>query len=105
MALGQLNRETQLRIGLRELATGLVLGGTMALLGFIFASRYVSLPDAAVVAATVALVVTLGTVNGTLLPMILKRGSRVAGSMRTRSIAPCTSPFASMAMARLNWLA
>jgi magnesium transporter len=73
MALGQLNRETQLRIGLRELATGLALGGTMALLGFIFASRYVSMSDAAVVAATVALVVTLGTVNGTLLPMILKQ--------------------------------
>jgi magnesium transporter len=73
MALGQLNRETQFRIGRRELATGLVLGGTMALLGFTFACRYVAMPDAAVVAATVALVVTLGTVNGTLLPMILKQ--------------------------------
>jgi len=74
MALGQLNRETQFRIGRREVATGLVLGGTLALLAFTFASQFfrVSLPDAAVVAATVALVVTLGTVNGTLLPMVLK---------------------------------
>jgi magnesium transporter len=75
MALGQLNRETQFRIGRRELATGLVLGGTLALLAFLFASQFfrVSISDAAVVAATVALVVTLGTVNGTLLPMILKQ--------------------------------
>lgn len=73
MALGQLNRETQFRIGRRELGTGLVLGGTMALLGFVFASRYVAAADAAVVSGTVALVVTLGTVNGTLLPMVLNK--------------------------------
>lgn len=73
LALGQLDRETQLRIGRRELLTGLVLGGTMALLGFIFASQYVLKADAAVVAGTVALVVTFGTVNGTLLPIGLKR--------------------------------
>src|SRR5262249_10264515 len=72
MALGQLSRETQFRIGRRELATGLVLGGTLAALGLVFASRYVSLSDAAVVAGTVALVVTLGTVNGTMLPIVLK---------------------------------
>jgi magnesium transporter len=73
MALGQLNRETQFRIGRRELATGLVLGGAMALLGFFFASQYVSKSDAAVVAGTVALVVTFGTVNGTMLPIVLKQ--------------------------------
>jgi magnesium transporter len=73
MALGQLDRETQYRIGRRELGTGLVLGGTLALLGFFFASLYVARSDAAVVAGTVALVVTLGTVNGTLLPIILKQ--------------------------------
>ena len=73
MALGQLDRETQYRIGRRELGTGLVLGATLALLGFFFASQYVSKSDAAVVAGTVALVVTLGTVNGTLLPIILKQ--------------------------------
>ena len=73
LALGQLDRKTQLRIGRRELLTGLVLGGTMALLGFLFCSRYVLKVDAAVVAATLALVVTFGTVNGTLLPIGLKR--------------------------------
>ena len=73
MALGQLNRETQFRIGRRELGTGLVLGGAMALLGFFFASQYVSKSDAAVVSGTVAMVVTLGTVNGTMLPIVLKQ--------------------------------
>ena len=73
MALGQLNREIQFRICRRELGTGLVLGGTMALLGFVFALRYVTMADAAVVACTVAMVVSLGTINGTLLPIILKR--------------------------------
>jgi magnesium transporter len=73
LALGQLDRQAQLRIGRRELLTGLVLGGTMALLGFGVASLSVVKTDAAVVAATVALVVTLGTVNGTLLPIVLKR--------------------------------
>jgi magnesium transporter len=73
MALGELSRETQFRIGRRELGTGMLLGGTLALLGFAFASFYVSLADAAVVAGTVSLVVTFGTVNATLLPMALKR--------------------------------
>jgi magnesium transporter len=73
MALGQLSREAQFRIGRRELGTGLLLGGTLAILGFVFASFYVSVYDAAVVAGTVSLVVTLGTVNGTLLPIALKR--------------------------------
>jgi magnesium transporter len=73
LALGQLNRETQYLIGRRELLTGLALGGTMALMGFTFARFYVPTVDAAVVAATVALVVTFGTVNGTLLPIVLKQ--------------------------------
>jgi magnesium transporter len=73
LALGQLNRETQARIGRRELLTGLTLGATMALMGFTFARFYVTTAQAAVVAGTVALVVTFGTVNGTLLPIVLKR--------------------------------
>lgn len=73
LALGQLNRDTQARIGRRELYTGLLLGATLAVMGFTFARFYVSTADAAVVAGTVALVVTFGTVNGTLLPIVLKR--------------------------------
>ena len=73
LALGQLNRETQARIGRRELYTGLLLGTTLAIMGFIFARFYVTTAEAGVVAGTVALVVTFGTVNGTLLPIALKK--------------------------------
>ena len=73
LALGQLDRQTQFRIGRREFMTGLVLGGTLAMLGFVVASLFVVKADAAIVAGAVALVVTLGTVNGTLLPIVLKQ--------------------------------
>ncbi|MBS0267107.1 MAG: magnesium transporter [Planctomycetes bacterium] len=73
LALGQLNRQTQFQIGRRELLTGLTLGATLAVMGFTFARFYVPTVDAAVVAGTVALVVTFGTVNGTLLPIVLKQ--------------------------------
>ena len=73
LALGQLDRQTQFRIGRRELFTGLALGAGLAALGFSFACLYVSAADAAVVAGTVALVVTFGTVNGTLLPIVLRQ--------------------------------
>lgn len=73
LALGQLNRETRFRIGRRELSTGLALGSTLALLGFLLSSMYVPILDAGVVAGTLALVVTFGTCNGTLLPIILKQ--------------------------------
>jgi magnesium transporter len=73
LALGQINRETQARIGRRELYTGLLLGATLAIMGFSFALFYVTPSEAGVVAGTVALVVTFGTVNGTLLPIVLKK--------------------------------
>lgn len=72
LALGELDRRTQMRILRREGATGLALGISLAVLAFCFAGMYGPLVDAAVVAGTVALVVTLGTINGSLLPMILK---------------------------------
>jgi magnesium transporter len=72
LALGELNRKTQLRILRRESATGLVLGASLAVLAFAFASLYGPIIDAAIVAGTVAVVVTLGTINGSLLPMILR---------------------------------
>ncbi|MFN0050881.1 MAG: magnesium transporter [Planctomycetales bacterium] len=72
LALGEMSRKTQWMIIRREAATGCVLGASLASLAFCFALLYVPLVDAAIVAGTVALVVTLGTVNGTLLPMILR---------------------------------
>jgi magnesium transporter len=72
MALGNVPRADQWRILRREVATGLTLGSALALLGFAFAVCYVSWQNAVIVAGTVAMVVMLGTVNGTLLPMILR---------------------------------
>lgn len=73
LALGELSRQNRLRIARREVATGLALGASLALLGFAFACRYVPMLDAGVVAGTVALVVTLGTINGTVLPIVLRQ--------------------------------
>jgi magnesium transporter len=73
MALGELSRGSQFRIARREVLTGLTLGLSLALLGFVLALLFVPVPDAVVVAATIPLVVALGTINGTVLPMILRR--------------------------------
>ncbi|MCY2966138.1 MAG: magnesium transporter, partial [Planctomycetota bacterium] len=72
MSLGEMSRANQPRIIRREFATGLVLGSAMGLMAFVFASQYVPWPHALVVASTIALVVTFGTTNGTLLPIALR---------------------------------
>ncbi|MSR56882.1 MAG: magnesium transporter [Planctomycetaceae bacterium] len=72
LALGELNRKAQFHILRREAATGFVLGGSLAVLAFVFAMMYGPVMDAVIVAVTIALVVTLGTINGSLLPMILR---------------------------------
>jgi magnesium transporter len=48
------------------------LGLAMGLLALMFAVCYVAWPSALVVGGTIALVVTLGTTNGTLLPIVLR---------------------------------
>ena len=60
----------------RELAMGLLLGGALALLGFVVAGFFKSVPDmthAAVIPVTLLLVVVSGTLSGSLLPLIFKR--------------------------------
>jgi magnesium transporter len=52
---------------------GLAIAFMMGLLGFAFASRYVAPINGLIVGLTIALVVTFGTTNGTLLPIILRR--------------------------------
>lgn len=73
MSLGEMNSRNQARIIRREVATGLTLGTTMGLLGFLFAARYVAPLNGLIVGLTIALVVTFGTTNGTLLPIVLRR--------------------------------
>ena len=73
MSLGELNRSNQNRIIRREVATGVALGTAMGLLALVFSVQYVPWTHALVVGGTIALVVTFGTTNGTLLPITLKR--------------------------------
>ena len=75
LALGEIRREDRfrfLRVTWREFLTGMLLGGSIALLGFFFVWSVRSLDEAFVVGLTLALVVTLGTVNGAMLPILLK---------------------------------
>jgi magnesium transporter len=73
MSLGELNRSNQNRIIRREVATGVALGTAMGLLALVFSVQYVPWTHALVVGGTIALVVTFGTTNGTLLPNMLRR--------------------------------
>jgi magnesium transporter len=72
LSLGAFGRAVQMRILRREALTGLTLGTVMATMAFCFARMDGPLLHAGILATSVALVVTLGTVNGTLLPMLLR---------------------------------
>ncbi len=71
LALGEVGRQDTSRIVRRELISGMLLGSFLGLLGAAFAWRTESAYAAMVVCATLFTVVTLGTVNGSLLPIIL----------------------------------
>lgn len=75
LALGELNRGDHLRMGLRELVIGLMLGGTLAVVAASAALLWFQLGavKAAIVAGTVLLIVVLGSVVGSLLPLGLRR--------------------------------
>lgn len=74
-AVATLSRQDSLRMARRELLVGMMLGFCMGLLGFTAASTWfhLSLPQSSIVALTVFLVVTLGSVVGASLPLIFKR--------------------------------
>lgn len=72
LGLGATGRRVQWQMLRREAVTGLALGSVMAVLAFCFALADVSMLDATALAIAVAFVVTLGTINGTLLPMTLR---------------------------------
>ncbi|MFQ5734077.1 MAG: magnesium transporter [Planctomycetaceae bacterium] len=75
LALGEMNRAENLRLARRELAVGLALGASLALLGFVgaLAGFHLGTAKAGVVALTVLLVVLMSTVSGALLPLGLRR--------------------------------
>jgi magnesium transporter len=74
MAFGGLPREDRVRMAVRELLTGMILGAVLGLfswtsLQILFSRDWL---QAGVVAVTIALVVTMGTVTGSLLPMFFE---------------------------------
>ncbi len=73
LALREIGRDSKLRVAVHELLVGLMLGGTLMLLGFVCALFFVDVPKATVVGFTVFVVVLMGTVNGALLPLGLRR--------------------------------
>ncbi|QDT38586.1 magnesium transporter [Stratiformator vulcanicus] len=76
LALSQDRRQNRL-LGLlgRELIVGLILGGSLALLGFVVAATWFERPvlQALMVAMTVFLVVIFGTISGLVLPFATRR--------------------------------
>lgn len=74
MAMTPLSRKDRIRMAIRELLTGMILGTVLALFAWLslqglFGRDWM---QAGVVAVTIALVVTMGTVTGSLLPMFFE---------------------------------
>lgn len=74
MAMTPLSRQDRIRMAIRELLTGMILGACLALFAWLalqglFGRDWM---QAGVVALTIALVVTMGTVTGSLLPMFFE---------------------------------
>lgn len=74
MAMAALSRQDRLRMAIRELLTGMILGVVLALFSWISLQVLFSRDwmQAGVVSLTIALVVTMGTVTGSLLPMFFE---------------------------------
>lgn len=75
LALGELDRSDNVRMAMRELLIGLILGGTVAAVAACAAVLWFNLGivKALIVASTVLMVVVLGSVVGSLLPLALRR--------------------------------
>lgn len=74
MTTGDVRVSDWFRIMLRELSTGLVLGSALGIVGMVPAMLFAPTPtDALVIPMTVLLVVTCGTLTGSLLPMFFQR--------------------------------
>lgn len=74
MTTGDVRVSDWFRIMLREISTGLVLGSALGFVGMVPALLFAPTPTAAlVIPTTVLLVVTCGTLTGSLLPMFFQR--------------------------------
>lgn len=74
LAVGDVDVRDVLRVFLRELGQGVVLGACLGAIGFVRALMWHSGPSvSAVVALSLVLVVLVGTVVGAMMPLLLKR--------------------------------
>lgn len=74
IALGEIGLRDWLKVGVRELLTGLVLGGTVGLLGIGAVAVFGLSPlFALVLTATLVAVTTCGSLVGSLMPLVFKR--------------------------------
>jgi len=75
LALGELSRTDNVRMALREALIGLMLGGGIAIVAATAAVFWFGLTvtKAIIVSTTVLLVVILGTISGSLLPLLFRR--------------------------------
>jgi magnesium transporter len=76
MALGDITPSDWVKVVLKEVGTGLILGSFLATIGFVAAammSDTISVQDATVIPITLVLVVLCGTFSGAVLPLLFRR--------------------------------
>jgi len=75
LALGDLDRQKYLQLASRELLVGSMLGAMVAMVGFSAAMVWfqLSMVQSLILLITLLLVMTLGAVNGSMLPLLFKR--------------------------------
>lgn len=75
MALSNMNRRDRTRLAFRELCTGLLLGASLALFSWLALQTLFGRDaiQAGVVSLTIAMVVTMGSIVGSMLPILFKR--------------------------------
>jgi magnesium transporter len=101
-------KNVALRVARRELLMGLMLGGFLAAVGFLFACLLHSPRVGFVVALTIAIVVTNGNVCGSMLPLVFRRLGMDPAMMSNPLIAAISDilgvlVYYSVAIAILGW--
>lgn len=87
MALGEVQKSQYMRLIVREVCVGLILGLSLALVGFVLSAGMIGLHGAFVVTFTTLLVVVMGTLIGSVFPLIVKQLGMDPALMSTPLIA------------------
>lgn len=93
MALGEVQRSQYLRLVGREVCVGLILGLSLAIVGFILSMGMIGMQGAFVVTFTTTLVVVMGTLIGSVFPLIVKQLGMDPALMSTPLIAAVLDAF------------